>query len=219
MLLWEVLSAPIGDGNGHSRKDMSSQATRRLPYDKHCAGITKSGRRCRGKARNGSEWCLFHDPELAAKRKRALAAARKDPRKRLTRLPDGYLRKLTTRRAVGEAMDRLYREVRLGLITPEMGNVMFGILTRLLDSGLIRDPAREGAVDRSKAAKLRPKLAELLTRRERAAWRKAVANAPEHVVRGLAGSSDNTTVTTPAPRRTAFQPARADQPIALPAAS
>jgi hypothetical protein len=116
-------------------------------------------------------------------------------------------------------MDRLYREVRLGLITPDMGNVMFSILTRLLDSELVRDAARNGAMDRSRSAKLRPKLTELLTRWERAAWRKAVARAPEHVVRGLAGVGDaGGSAGQPVPRA-AFQAGRADQPVALPAAS
>lgn len=217
MLLWEVLAAPTGDGNGSANGATSATVAPRLPFDKRCAGITKSGRRCRGKIRNGSQWCIFHDPELAAKRKRAQEAARRDPRRKLTHLPDGYLRKLTSRRAVGEAMDRLYREVRLGLITPEMGNVMFNILTRLLDSELIRDPARPGAADRSKAAKLRPRLNEVLTRRERAAWRKAVANAPEHVVRGLAESKD-TVATRTSGRNPAVTPGAA-APMALPAAS
>jgi hypothetical protein len=78
-------------------------------------------------------------------------------------------------------MDRLYREVRLGVITPEMGKVLFGVLTRLLDSGLV---ATGPCPQRSKAARVRPKLRELLTRAERVEWTQAVANAstvPEDV--------------------------------------
>ena len=94
-------------------------------------------------------------------------------------LPDGYLRKLTSRRAVGEAMDRLYREVRLGVLTPEMGAVLFGILTRILDSDLLASgPPKRPSSRRSKAEKIRPKLRQLLTRADRAAWQAAVANAP-----------------------------------------
>ena len=79
-------------------------------------------------------------------------------------------------------MDRLYREIRLGIITPEMGTVLFGVLTRVLDSGLCdaaNSPA--GSPGRAKADKLRPKVADLLTRAEHAAWRKAVANAPREM--------------------------------------
>ncbi len=70
-------------------------------------------------------------------------------------------------------MDRLYREVRLEVISAEMGAVLFGILTRLLDSGL----AQSGPCPkRSRAARIRPKLGELLTRAEQAAWQRAMAN-------------------------------------------
>jgi hypothetical protein len=103
--------------------------------------------------------------------------------RRLSHLPDGYLRKLTNRAAVGNAMDRLYRELRLGIVTNEMGSVLFGILTRLLDSGLVDSGKLTAAAgNRSKANRLRPKLNEWLTRPERAAWQRAVANAPASVL-------------------------------------
>ena len=107
-----------------------------------------------------------------------MATATSRNRNRLARLPDGYLRKLTTRRTVGEAMDRLYREIRLGKVTPEMGKVLFGVLTRLLDAGLVDGGKELPNTGRSRAEKVRPKLSELLTRAERSAWRRAVANAP-----------------------------------------
>ena len=76
-------------------------------------------------------------------------------------------------------MDRLYREVRLGIITPEMGAVLFNIVTRLLDAGLCdAGPGQNASSGRSRADRIRPKLSELLTRTERAAWRRAIANAP-----------------------------------------
>jgi hypothetical protein len=101
-------------------------------------------------------------------------AAKGARKRRLAHLPDGYLRKLSNRRAVAEAMDRLYREVRLGRVTLEMGEVLFRILTRLLDSGLVDVGLFP---QRTKAGRIRPRLAELLTRDERSAWRKATANA------------------------------------------
>jgi len=174
MLLWEVLSTttdrPQAEAsNGHA----APPRTVRLPYDKRCAAITKTGARCRGKIRTGGDFCIFHDPELAAKRRSRQTAAN-PRRRRLMHLPDGYLRKLTHVRAVGEAMDRLYREVRLGLVTVEMGEVLFNILTRMLDAGLVTTGP---CPDRTKAAKLRPKMTELLTRGERAAWQRAVDKA------------------------------------------
>ena len=84
-------------------------------------------------------------------------------------------------------MDRLYREIRLGIITPDMGSVLLAILTRILDSEFGDQGATSrGSSRRSKADRLRPKLAELLTREERRAWRKAVANAPAAFVRNKA---------------------------------
>lgn len=174
MLFWEALQVS-GDGRA-SRREMPTVNIhcRRLPYDRRCSALTRSGVRCRGRIREGREFCPFHDPEVLAEARRRRAHQPPPNRRRLSHLPDGYLRKLKSRRAVGEAMDRLYRELRLEIISPEMGRVLFGILTRLLDSQLVESgPCPE----RSKAARLSPKLSELLTRSELAAWRRAVENA------------------------------------------
>jgi len=181
MLFWEALgvqSRPKDDNNQPSGVKRAIRGPR-LPYDQRCAAMTRSGHRCRGKIRLGADFCLFHDPAAAA-RIRQMSAAKRDPqRNRLAHLPDGYLRKLTSRAAVGEAMDRLYREIRLEVITPQMGEVLFGILTRILDAGLCADqPAGTPASARSKAQRLRPKVRDLLTRAEKIAWKKAVASAP-----------------------------------------
>lgn len=187
MLLWETLGA---SGNAHAikRADGVVAAPRalRLPYDTRCTSLTKAGMRCRGRIRQGKEVCPFHDPELAAARRRQTTKGQAH-RRRLSHLRDGYLRKLNNVAAVGNAMDRLYREVRLGLVTTEMGRVLFGILTRLFDSGLaVAGPCPH----RSKAARLRPKLDDMLTRRERLAWKKAVKRAPSRTGNGIAQESD-----------------------------
>jgi hypothetical protein len=163
-----------------------------LPYDQRCAALTKSGHRCRGKTIEGSDYCIFHDPQSARmmREKRTCQAGAR--RRRLSHIPDGYLRKLTSRAAVGQAMDRLYREVCLGIITPEMGNVLFNILTRLLDSGLC-DQGNKAVTGRARADRLRPRLRDLLTQAEKTAWRKAVADAPE-------SPPDDTQLILPFPR-------------------
>lgn len=185
-LLWESLRAePAEKSPPTMRPANRAGGNVRLPFDRRCAALTRSGKRCKGRIRNEGEFCPFHDPALAEQRKRQLAQARvARQRNSLAHLPDGYLRKLTDRRAVGQAMDRLYREVRLGRVTVEMGNVLFGILARLMDSGLIPDGRDEAAWRRTKARRLRPKLSELLTTAERQAWRKAVADAPDSFLRG-----------------------------------
>ncbi len=183
MLLWEMLTKPVRrelSGTGTGEQTITTAV--RLPYDTRCSVITKSGKRCRGRIRKGTEFCPLHDPTLVERREQRSAVARAKRRNRLSHLPDGYLRKLTNRAAVGNAMDRLYREVRLGIISPEMAKVMFGILTRLMDSGLL-DGGRivDVAKSRSKADRLRPTMKELLTRTERADWQRAIASAPASV--------------------------------------
>jgi hypothetical protein len=184
MLLWEALTLP------HNGTTVTAPAThdaplvpRRLPYDKRCATVTKSGKRCRGKIRNGGEHCPLHDPAVVERRRMRSAGRNNTAQRRLMHLPDGYLRKLSNRAAVGNAMDRLYRELRLGIVSTEMGEVLFAILTRILDSGLVRGKNASSPSGRSRADRLRPKLAEMLTRRERTAWHRAVATAPLSVVR------------------------------------
>lgn len=180
MVLWEALRRQAVVKQSAREEGRPAQVCR-LPYETRCSAVTKSGVRCRGRARPDSEFCAFHDPVIAEKRRKALSGASFRRRRRLSHLPDGYLKKLSSRTAVGDAMDRLYREIRLGIITPEMGTVLFGILTRLLDADLCY-PHRRRSTGRARADRLRPKLSALLTRAERAAWRKAVANAPEEFV-------------------------------------
>jgi len=182
MLLWELLSRPIVRVLGEAGDSQQSiPLSKRLPYETRCSTITRSGRRCRGKIRKGSEFCALHDPEVVERRRGAVAPSRKSARYRLAHLPDGYLRKLKNRAAVGNAMDRLYREARLGIISPDMAAVLFEILNRLMDSGLL-DEGRIVDVTRCKADRIRPKMKEWLTRSERTAWKKAVVHAPASVL-------------------------------------
>lgn len=184
MLLWEAVLTTFGVGkNGAKNEDPSGVPRPRLPFDCRCSAFTKDGKRCKGKMRQGTEYCLFHDPVMIERRKARMTGAAPRRRNRLMYLPDGYLRKLTNVRAIGGAMDRLYRELRLGIVTPEMGTVLFGILTRLLDSGFDAQGNRlPAATLRTKAGRMRPKLSDLLTRSEKIAWRRAVAGAPKVIL-------------------------------------
>ncbi|GEM_PF-1144377 len=200
MLLWEALKARAkAEGREASTGETVAEVVGRLPFDRRCAALTKNGKRCRGKIREGREWCVFHDPEVAAKRKPAPTPENVRRHRRLAHLPDGYLRKLTNHRAVGNALDRIYREIRLGIVTPEMGRVLFGILTRLMDTGLLEDAARIKVVQRTKAGRMRPKVEELLTRTERGAWRDAITNVPANVLEGKPHSPPLTPSTDPLP--------------------
>lgn len=179
MLLWEALQQLLARRPNGSKDESGAAGPPRLPFDKRCGATTRSGKRCKGKIVTGSDYCLFHDPVIAQRRREQRAAVSVRRKQRLSHLPDGYLRKLTTVRSVGQAMDRLYREVRLGVVTPEMGGVMFTILNRLLESGLCTGVGADGALStRTKAHRMRPRLRDLLTRAEKNAWQRAVDNAP-----------------------------------------
>lgn len=205
MLVWEVLRK-------HSILDLHSglqdtpRRVRRLPYDKRCAAITKSGRRCRGRVLPQADFCPFHHPEVVARRRQAISTAAHGGHRRLSHLPGGYLRKLSTRASVGTAMDRLYREVRLGVVTPEMGRVLFDILTRILDSELLR-PTAAKPNGRARADRVRPKLRIVLSSAERRDWNRAVANRSSTPPEADSASPEYTPtpVRARAPRRRANQ--------------
>lgn len=180
MLLWELVSSELPASQTAARPHLDQvRHYQRLPYDTRCSARTKAGRRCRGKIRQGTEFCPFHDPAITPERRRRIAAKGGRSRNPLAHMPDGYLRKIKNRADVGHCMDRLYREVRLGVVTPQMGSVLFNILCRLLDSGIVdgskppTSPTR-----RSKASRIRPKIKDLLTPQERADWKQAIAQAP-----------------------------------------
>ena len=84
---------------------------------------------------------------------------------RLANLPDGYLRKMTSAEAIHEAMDRLYREVRLGVVGLAMARALLDILNRL-EERLAKKEAKRSAHPKHTAA-LRPKLVELIAQEER----------------------------------------------------
>ncbi len=181
MLLWESLNARTPHVKEVARIPVNrAGGNRRLPFETRCIAITKAGKRCKGKHRPNCEYCAFHDPELAAVRKQKADAARAARKRRqLTHLPDGYLGMLNSRRTIGDAMDRLYREIRVGRVNLEMGKLLFSVLTRLMDSGLCNDGLSEdGAWDRTKALRVRPKLKELLTDAEKVALRRAADRIP-----------------------------------------
>jgi hypothetical protein len=210
-LLWETLSGrSSSEKRPKERSGGDANRPPRLPFDKRCAGLTRAGKRCKGRIKGQSEFCSFHDPAMTADRRKRNAAMGGRSRTNLAHVPGGYLRKLNSLRAVGDAMDRLYREVRLGLVTPEMGSVLFRILTRVLDAGLYEKKTNSAPSRRAKVVRLRPKLAELLTLEERRAWRKAVANAPSDFLRRTAQSR---------PQRTDSEKANGGARVAVSAAS
>lgn len=185
MIFWETLK-PRRRQRTEAPKAPTKSVLRsaRLPYDKRCAALNKRGKRCRARIRPGMDFCYFHDPEVPAEQRRRCASRGGRTRRRLTQIPDGYLRPLKDRASIGHAMDRLYREVRLGVVTPDMGRVLFNILCRLYDTA-VHDELFSANRTRGKGKldRVRPKLNELLTQVEQRAWQRAVAKAPDEFLR------------------------------------
>ncbi len=178
MLFWEAV-------NGKKRRkralvdELGLGQGLRLPYDNRCRGTTKVGKRCRARIREGSEYCVFHDPEVPGDVRRRIAAKGGKSKRRLSHIPGGYLRPLTERSSIAKAMDRLYREVRLGVLTPEMGRVLFDILCRLLDTDFSESGSAPATRRRDSVYRQRGKLEDLLQPQDLEAWDNAVARAPQ----------------------------------------
>ncbi len=147
MLLWETMLRSCGHQNRV-----------RLPGDLRCTATKKSGLRCKGRVIRNGELCAFHDP--AARAARAARAQQPRPQRKTQYHLDGIPSRLTTRKGITLALDRLYNDTRTGLISPESGQVLFTMLERLMDVHLETRRRQNGRLDRSRAAKLRRRLAK-----------------------------------------------------------
>lgn len=146
MLLWETLS-----------EIQKGASTLRLPGDLRCAALKKSGLRCKGRVLRNGEFCAFHDPQAQEARR----GKRRSPARQSQYHLDGIPSRLTTRRGVTLALDRLYNDTRTGLIQAEAGQVLFGMLERMLDGHVPNHRKSSGRPDRSRAAVLRRRLARI----------------------------------------------------------
>ena len=184
MLLWEQMRELKRVARPEKKFDDATQVPvlapkpRRSKFDKRCAAKTRSGRQCRGRIVEGSDYCSFHDPDMTKDQRRRNAAKGGRSNRNLSHIMDGYLRPLNDEEAVGQAMDRLYREVRLGKVTPDMGRVLLVILVRLLREGLAKPTNPKRDFKKTKAYRFGRKLDALLTEKEKTAWQRAVNKAP-----------------------------------------
>ena len=179
-LLWEALRLPVVEaGNTGTVSGCRTGGLKRLPFDSRCVARTKDGRRCRCKARAGSDYCPFHDPSITAETRRAKARKAAQSRRARPALPKGYPRRLNTPEAARVALERLYLETRAGLVTPRQARALLQIINRLLDSlpdhgsagltvpGLADTPSRGGqrrsGADRPRASGLPVRPSEQLS--------------------------------------------------------
>ena len=133
MLLWEAVGGKKPPHQG--KQTITQPATawlRSIQPPDRCGAMTRVGRHCRCRRAPGSEFCAFHDPVLAAQIREKAQAKREERRRQMGALPEGYLKTLTNVDGIASALDRLYREVRLGVISPRTASVMLAIVDRLL---------------------------------------------------------------------------------------
>ena len=109
-----------------------STRQRSLQRDDICTARTHAGRQCRCRKARGSEFCNFHDPEISARIREQARLKREARKKQMAALPAGYLKSLNSPDGVPSALDNLFREVRLGVVSPRTANVMLSIIDRLL---------------------------------------------------------------------------------------
>jgi hypothetical protein len=134
------------NGNGSkptrpaSKSNGASTATAKKPQphrfvrvagDTRCCGRRKDGGRCRGRARPGTDFCFFHDPAISSTQRREIAAKGGKSRRRRKTLPKGYPRQLNSPRTIQKALDRLYSEVRTGVLDAETGRTLLEVIERL----------------------------------------------------------------------------------------
>ena len=130
------------NGNGHNgHKAPAPWQVVRTPGDERCCARRRDGERCRGRARTGSDYCLFHDPLLTVEKRRAIAVSGGKSRRRRVRLPRGYPRNLDCIKSVQRAMNRLYREVRAGMIDPMTGRTLLDVLSQAAN---VHEPQKPG---------------------------------------------------------------------------
>ncbi len=133
-LLWEAAreSSMKKDGKPTVVQPISSRL-RGMQSPDRCTATTRIGRRCRCRKAQGSEFCCFHDPVISAQIREKAQAKREAKKRELSSLPEGYLKTLTSMDGISSALDRLYREVRLGIVSPRTAGIMLAIVDRLLE--------------------------------------------------------------------------------------
>ena len=164
MLLWEAVSTRKPPQQG--RQTVIQPVTARLrslqPPDR-CTAVTRVGRHCRCRKAPGSEFCAFHDPVLSAQIREKAQAKREERRRQLGALPEGYLKTLTNVDGIASALDRLYREVRLGVVSPRTAAVMLAIVDRLLAyDKLVSTVGRHRVSKKRRALEVRQQVAKVL---------------------------------------------------------
>lgn len=182
MLLWEAVGGKNPrSGSNQPTVQVISTRVRSMQASDRCTAHTKVGRQCRCRRVKTSNFCAFHDPEISA-RIRAKARAKREARKRqLAALPKEYIKTLASPEGIGTALEHLFREVRLGVVSPRTAQVMLAIVDRLLAyDRLLKTVGPRKASRKLRALEVRQQVMHLLEDLRAP----AIPDAPPKVVTG-----------------------------------
>jgi len=164
MLLWEAVGGKKVPKQGVPTKVQPiSTRLRGIQASDRCEAITRSGRRCRCRRAAESQFCNFHDPEIAARIRECARQKRAERQAALAGLPSEYMKSLSTVDGIVGALDGLFREVRLGVVSPRTAGIMLSIIDRLMIyDKLVSEGARRRVNKWLRAHEVRNQLAAVL---------------------------------------------------------
>lgn len=164
MLLWEAVGGKkVPKQNVPTKVQPISTRLRGIQASDRCEAITRAGRRCRCRRAHESQYCNFHDPEIAARIRQRAREKRAERQAALAGLPVEYMKSLGSVDGIVAALDGLFREVRLGVVSPRTAGIMLSIIDRLMIyDKLVSEGARRRVNKRLRAHEVRAQLAAVI---------------------------------------------------------
>lgn len=164
MLLWEAVGGKKVPKQGVPTKVQPiSTRVRGMQAPDRCEAVTRAGRRCRCRKAAESKFCNFHDPEIAARIRECARQKRAERQAALAGLPTEYMKSLGSVDGIIGALDGLFREVRLGVVSPRTAGIMLSIIDRLMIyDKLVSEGAKRRVSKRLRAHEVRAQLAAVI---------------------------------------------------------
>lgn len=164
MLLWEAVGKKkVPKAAGGTVVQPISTRLRGMQASDRCEAMTRAGRRCRCRKAAESQFCNFHDPEISARIRERARIKRAERQAALAGLPTEYMKSLSTVDGITSALDGLFREVRLGVVSPRTAGIMLSIIDRLMIyDRLVSQGARRRVNKRMRAHEVRSQLAAVI---------------------------------------------------------
>ncbi len=164
MLLWEAVGGKKVPKKGvNAVAQPISTRLRSMQSSDRCEAMTRSGRRCRCRKAAESQFCNFHDPEISARIREKARQKREERKAQMAAVPTEYMKSLSSVDGITQALDCLFREVRLGVVSPRTAGMMLSIIDRVLVyDKLVRENGPRRVSKRIRALEVREQLAGVL---------------------------------------------------------